>query len=128
MIVIGLMSGTSADGVDVGIAEISGAPPALNWKLLHETTIPHPQPLREAILAGMQPETGNVAHLCQLNVALGEQFAQAALTAIQEAGLASSAIDLVGSHGQTVWHAPDDTHPSTLQLGEAAVIAGNDRE
>lgn len=123
MIVIGLMSGTSADGTDVSLVELKGAPPALSWRLLHHTTIPHPPHLRNEILAATQPETGRVDRLCALNAALGEQFARATLAGMAEAGLKPTQVDLIGSHGQTVWHAPDDLLPSTLQLGEAAIIA-----
>ena len=123
MIVIGLMSGTSADGTDVCLAELAGAPPQLQWRIIHFTTQPHPPALRAQILAATQPETGRVDRLCALNVALGEQFAQAALSAIEQAGLKPDQIDLIGSHGQTVWHDPDGPKPGTLQLGEAAILA-----
>jgi anhydro-N-acetylmuramic acid kinase len=123
MIVIGLMSGTSADGTDVSIVELDGAPPDLRWRLRHHTTVPHPAELRAEILAAPQPQTGTVDRLCRLNVMLGEQFAAAVFTGLTEAGLTTEAIDLIGSHGQTVWHAPDEPLPGTLQLGEAAIIA-----
>ncbi|MCI0399396.1 MAG: anhydro-N-acetylmuramic acid kinase [Chloroflexi bacterium] len=123
MIVAGLMSGTSADGTDVAIVEIDGAPPALHWRLFHYGTVPHPPGLRAAILAATQAETGSVAALSTLNVALGEQLAQAALAEMARAGLTPAQVQLVGSHGQTVWHAPEGTPPSTLQVGEATVIA-----
>lgn len=122
MIVLGLISGTSADGTDVAIVELNGAPPNLEWQLIYHNTFPHPANLRTEILAATQPETGTVDRLCVLNVALGEQFAKAALSAILEADLKVSQIDLIGSHGQTVWHAPDAASPGTLQLGEAAII------
>lgn len=122
MIVLGLMSGTSADGTDVAVVEISGRPPTLSWRLLCHLTVPHPPPLRAAILAGMRPETGTVDKLCALNIALGEQFAQAALNGIRAAGLSPSDVAVIGSHGQTVWHDPDGEFAGTLQLGETAVI------
>ncbi len=123
MIVIGLMSGTSADGTDVALVEIEGAPPRLRWRLLYFHTVPHPPDLREAILTATQPETGRVDVLCQLHARLGEQFAQATLETLQRAGFTPRQVDLVGSHGQTVWHAPQAHPPATLQLGNPAIIA-----
>ena len=133
MIVIGLMSGTSADGVDAAVTRLEGAPPHLDWELLSHTHYPHPEALRQEIFACFRPETGSVDRLCQLNFALGRQFAQATLQAIEAAGLQIEQVDLIGSHGQTVWHEPRigirDTENgirdtgSTLQIGEAAVIA-----
>ena len=119
MHIVGLMAGTSADGVDVAILEILGIPPQLTWHLLHHVTIPYPPDLREAVLHCCHH--GTVAEVCVLNVRLGEVFAQAALTAMAQAGLEPSHIDLIASHGQTVWHQPQDH--ATLQLGETAVIA-----
>lgn len=123
MIVVGLMSGTSADGTDVAVVEISGHPPSLDWRLLCHTALPHPPELRQAILESMRPETSRVDRLCYLNVIIGEQFAAAAMEGIHQAGLSPSEVHLIGSHGQTVWHAPQGHPPATLQLGEAAVIA-----
>lgn len=123
MIVMGLMSGTSADGTDVTITSLKGEPPHLQWELLHFTAVPHPPKLRANILAAMRPETSAVDQLCLLNIALAEQFSQAALTALAEANLSPSDLTCIGSHGQTVWHEPGGPYPGTLQLGEAAVIA-----
>jgi anhydro-N-acetylmuramic acid kinase len=123
MLVVGLMSGTSADGTDVAIVEIEGAPPALKWRLLHHATLPHPPQLRADILAATQAKSSAVDQVCRLNVVLGEQFARAALAGIGQAGLDPAQLHLIGSHGQTVWHAPEADPPATLQLGEAAVIA-----
>lgn len=124
MIVAGLMSGTSADGTDVAIADINGAPPELCWKLLHHAHFPHDAALRAQIFAAFRPESARVDMLCELNFALGEAFARAALGAIREAGLTPGAVELIGSHGQTVWHVPRGAGtPSTLQLGSPAVIA-----
>ena len=121
MIVIGLISGTSADGTDVAVVEIEGAPPQLQWRLLHAQTVPHPKELRAAVLRAINPQTSLVDLLCSLNVQLAEQFAAAALAGMAAAGLRPEDVHLIGSHGQTVWHAPD--LGATLQLGEAAVLA-----
>jgi anhydro-N-acetylmuramic acid kinase len=121
MIVIGLISGTSADGTDVAVVEIEGAPPQLQWRLLHAQTVPHPKELRAAVLRAINPQTSPVDLLCALNVQLAEQFAAAALAGMAAVGLRPEDVHLIGSHGQTVWHAPD--LGATLQLGEAAVLA-----
>ncbi len=120
MLVIGLMSGTSADGIDAAVVDISGAPPQLNWHLLAHITIPHSPRLRADILACCDPEQARVERICMLNIELAEAFAAAALRATELAGLHLSEIDLIGSHGQTIWHIPG---LATLQIGEAAVIA-----
>jgi anhydro-N-acetylmuramic acid kinase len=124
MYVIGLMSGTSADGVDAALVRISGAPPELKWQVVAYHHLPHPPELREHIFTLFNLETGRVDLLCRLNFDLGRAFAQAALRVIEIAGLAPSQVDLIGSHGQTIWHIPADQEgASTLQIGEPAVIA-----
>lgn len=123
--VIGLMSGTSADGVDAAVVEIHGAPPGLAVKLLSFTFVPFDTDQRARIFALFDPATGTVDRICHMNFALGEWFAAAALRAIEEAGLTPDDVALVGSHGQTIYHAVGADSPvkSTLQIGEAAVIA-----
>ncbi|PJF25326.1 MAG: anhydro-N-acetylmuramic acid kinase [Phototrophicales bacterium] len=85
----------------------------------------YPPDMRARILRACQSSTGHVDELCRLNVALGEQFADATLRLIAESGLRVDDVDLIGSHGQTVWHDVDASGQvtSTLQIGEASVIA-----
>lgn len=118
MKIIGLMSGTSVDGIDAALCEITGAPPRLDARILSAKTIPYTQIFREKVLALCSP--GTIDEACRLNVALGEQFARAAQ---QVAG--NEQIDLIGSHGQTIWHDVDQAGQvtSTLQIGSGAIIA-----
>lgn len=129
MKVIGLISGTSADGIDAALCEISGAPPALEARILHAISHPYPDGLQARVLDASQPGRAGADELCALNAALGEQFAAAALAVIESAGMEPGAVDLIGSHGQTVWHQVDEDGcvSSTLQLAEASIIAERTR-
>lgn len=127
MKVIGLMSGTSADGVDAALVEIDseGGRPAL--RLLAWDTLAYPAGLRERILA--VASGGSTEEVCHLDAYLGELFAEAAARAVRQAGVAVGEVDLIGSHGQTIHHLPaprqEGAHAvrSSLQIGEPAVIA-----
>ena len=125
--VIGLMSGTSVDGVDAALVEIQGHGLETQVELLAFHSHPFEAGVRDRIFDLFQPETSRVDEICQMNFLIGEVFADAVLSVIHEARLEARAIDLIGSHGQTVYHLPPQIEaqyvPSTLQLGEPAVIA-----
>jgi len=129
MLVLGMMSGTSADGIDVALARISGAPPNLNAKLLSHTSVKFPPALRKEILRVAEQHPIIAGALSQLNFRLGQLFARAAVTACRHFRVAPSKIALVGSHGQTIFHQGRPTPffgsptASTLQIGEPSVIA-----
>jgi hypothetical protein len=121
---VGLMAGTSLDGVDAALVRIEGAGDAIRV----ETLATHYQPYTPDERAGLLRliESGTLADLCAWDAYLGERFAQAALAVIQRA--APPRVDFIGSHGQTVWHAPDAQvlgapTPNTLQIGQPDVIA-----
>lgn len=126
---IGLMSGTSLDGVDAAVVRIEGSGLQSKVQLLHYYTKPYDDELRARIKALCDPATSNVMNICGMNVYMGEVFAEAAIEAAREAGLAQEEIDFVSSHGQTIWHMPEETEHdrylsrSTLQIGDLSVVA-----
>jgi anhydro-N-acetylmuramic acid kinase len=129
MLVLGLMSGTSADGIDIALARISGAPPRVKGRLLNHTAVRFPARVRAEILRVAEQQPITAGELSQLNFRLGQLFAEAAKTACKRFRAAVSSVDLIGSHGQTIFHQGVPANylgaptASTLQIGEAAVIA-----
>lgn len=128
MYVIGLSSGTSVDGIDAALTDISGRGSRLRIRLITYRTIPYPRGVRERILALQQPG-GSVADLCRLSAYLGELFADAAARIAAASRVPLRRVGLIGSHGQTVSHQPVPIREgrfrvaSTLQIGEPSVIA-----
>ncbi|MCS6775152.1 MAG: anhydro-N-acetylmuramic acid kinase [Chloroherpetonaceae bacterium] len=128
MKIIGLMSGTSVDGIDAALLEIHGAPPELHWRLLAFVCVPWEPVLRHAILDVCRPDAP-VQQVTVLHFLVGEFLADAARQAADAGGVALSEIDAIASHGQTVWHQPEALQigpyraRGTLQIGEPAVIA-----
>ncbi len=129
MLVLGMMSGTSADGIDVALARISGAPPHLNAKLLGHTSFQFPPALRKEILRIAEQQPISAGELSRLNFRLGGVFADAALAACRKFRVPPGRISLIGSHGQTIFHQGQPVPcfgsrtASTLQIGEPSVIA-----
>ncbi|MEW6542787.1 MAG: anhydro-N-acetylmuramic acid kinase [Nitrospirota bacterium] len=128
MNVVGLMSGTSGDGVDAALVSIAPAARGLRVRLRAFAPTPYPPRLRRRILDAASH--GTVAEICHLNAVLGEWFARGALKVIERAGLRPSDVDLIGSHGQTVHHRPQPVREpglglirSTLQIAEPCIIA-----
>lgn len=129
-LVIGLISGTSADGVDATLVKIVGREPD-RVETIAFTTKPYPTEIRETVLR--VSHNSDVETLCWLNFVLGEIFAEAALEVIKVAGVSAKRVSLIGSHGQTVRHLPPKPSSSvlrpssrqvgTLQIASPAVIA-----
>ncbi len=125
MIVIGLMSGTSADGVDVAICDIRGRPGDMTVDLLHGDTFEYQPEMRRRIFSCCDPNDSRVDEIATLHVDLAEVFAACALAALQKADMRLEQVDLIGSHGQTIWHnvLPSGQVNVSLQIVEAAVLA-----
>ncbi|MCH7556109.1 MAG: anhydro-N-acetylmuramic acid kinase [Planctomycetes bacterium] len=125
MRVAGLMSGTSVDGVDVAVVDITKQ----KVHLLAFDVFPYPPALRREILRLCRPESARLDNICHYNFVLGEVFADAIIKLCRKSSISLSSIDLVGSHGQTIYHNPRGrrysrtTIRSTLQIGEPSVIA-----
>jgi len=125
MIVAGVMSGTSADGVDVAVVRIEREK-RISLKLLAHEAFPYPAGLRRAVLAAMNAKSTSTAELARLNWRLGLAYADAVKTAAERHG---SKIDLVGCHGQTLYHQgraeqyAGEKFSCTWQAGETALIA-----
>ncbi|MFP4057977.1 MAG: anhydro-N-acetylmuramic acid kinase [Candidatus Brocadiia bacterium] len=128
-LVIGLMSGTSRDGVDAALVALSGGGPSLRAELLAFRCEAYSPAVRRLLGEVCSTPGATADKVCRASFLLGELFAQAALAVAREAGVAMSRVGLIGSHGQTVQHLPEPTRVAgrriagTLQIGEPAVVA-----
>jgi len=124
-IIVGLMSGTSADGIDAAVVRVRGSGVRTRAEIIACVAVPYPAQDRQELFALFSTSTGTVERICAFNFRLGTLFAQAAAAAIAAAHLRSDQVHLIASPGQTVYHIPPhaDGRGSTLQIGEAAVIA-----
>lgn len=125
---LGLMSGTSMDGVDCAVIDVRPGRSTLRIALLAHRTYPYPPAIREQLLSLVR--TGTVETVCRLHAAVGEVFARAAGRTIRQAKLSAKDVAVIGSHGQTVWHSPArvpmpgiGSVRSSLQIGDPSVIA-----
>ncbi|KGP74640.1 anhydro-N-acetylmuramic acid kinase [Pontibacillus yanchengensis] len=118
---IGLMSGTSLDGIDAALVEIEGAGRTTKVSLKAFESISYSQEERQVLLALCDRNQSTVDKICRYNVELGKKFAEAAHAVAEMADLTLEDIDFISSHGQTIYHMPD--HAATLQIGELSVIA-----
>jgi anhydro-N-acetylmuramic acid kinase len=124
VLIVGLMSGTSLDGVDAALVSIDGdGPERVDWRMVHWLTVPYADERREAIHRGILD--GSAEALCSLHAEIGEWLAEAVLRVCDAAGVRLDEVEVIGSHGQTVWHTPPvrGVRGSTLQLGDPATIA-----
>ena len=115
---VGLMSGTSLDGISAAVVRFDAAGGQFTHELLGFESIPYDARRRARLQAAMTE--GSAAEYCALGFELGEWLAEAAGTAVANAGVAMADVRAISSHGQTIWHSP---RQSTLQIGESAVIA-----
>ncbi|GGD64448.1 anhydro-N-acetylmuramic acid kinase [Microbacterium murale] len=120
MRVLGLLSGTSHDGIDVTVVDFSEADGAVRGTVLHEDSVPYEPALRARLVAALPPAQTTLAEVAELDTLIGQAFADVAADAAASVG----GVDAVCTHGQTVYHWVDDGHArGTLQIGQPAWIA-----
>lgn len=128
-LVIGLMSGTSADGIDAVLTRITGCGTKTKVEQLDFLFVPFEPQVRERILQIAEGSFGGTAEICKMSNLLGNLYAATCLALCKKAGVRREDIDLIGNHGQTVWHMPiaeeylEHSVTGTLQIGEDARIA-----
>ena len=130
MRVLGMMSGTSVDGVDAALVRIAGAPPHISTRIEGHHHLPFPAKLRRRVLQLANGAPAPAAEISELNFLLGELYAQAAIASCKHWRVPLRELSLIGSHGQTISHLGERTRfegrlraPSTLQIGDISVIA-----
>ena len=127
--VIGLMSGTSLDGLDIALCTITGAGNTTKVSLDEFITVPYAPDLKEKLLTVFSKKTVSLEQLCVLNPWLALQHASMVNDALKQWGVDAVQVDLIASHGQTIYHAPKSLHPNdaygpaTLQIGDGDHIA-----
>jgi anhydro-N-acetylmuramic acid kinase len=126
---VGLMSGTSLDGVDAALVEIRGSGLMTRVKLKHFLSIPFSPEVSEELLRAASGRAVSTAKISHLNFLLGYLYSEAVARLCKEAGVALPQLDLIGTHGQTIFHQSEPELfcrrriASTLQIGEASILA-----
>lgn len=126
-VMVGAMSGTSADGVDVILLELDGHGQNIRWRELGKYFKPYTKEIKNAVLTAS--ERGSTRLVCSLNVRVGMYFGMAVKEALEYIGMTTDEVDAIGSHGQTIYHMPELTSDlgiktrCTLQIGHPSVIA-----
>jgi len=126
---IGLMSGTSLDGLDIALCSFTGSGLQTQFKLLQFTTIPYPQSFKDEVQQVFARKTANLEQVTLLNAFIGNYHAQLVLEALQSWNIAPATVDYIASHGQTIYHAPKRLHQqqnfpnATLQIGDGDHLA-----
>lgn len=116
---IGLLSGTSADGIDAALVDFSGKMP----KLISNLTKPLTNELQQTLISFAEPGLNEIDRLGELDILLGQAFAQAANALLKQAKVSAKEIKAIGSHGQNIRHRPNARYPFTLQIGDPNTIA-----
>ena len=127
--IIGLMSGTSVDGLDIAICKIWGSGKSTKINVTHHTTIPYAPEFKTAIAQIFSVKDVNLEQVTILHAHIARVHASMVLSALNSWGIQASSIDLIASHGQTIYHAPKFMHPqsaygnATLQIGDGDIIS-----
>ncbi len=122
---VGLMSGTSLDGVDAALVKITNKKHQ-TFEMLDFVSVPYPEDLKQKVLKNSIPSTSNIQEICSLNVELSNKYVDAVKKVLEKAHFDVDKLDFIANHGQTVWHNPnemDGLASSTLQLGDASTIS-----
>lgn len=127
--IVGLMSGTSLDGIDAVLVRVRGNGLTTHFQQLAYTEFPFPAGLRALLLKNSIPGTSRVDEIARLNFLLAELYAGAVAKLVRRAGISMRKVNLIGSHGQTIQHLPrpkkmfGKTIRATLQIGDPSVLA-----
>lgn len=128
-VVIGLMSGTSVDGIDAVLVEIEGSGTETKLKQIAFRTTPFPSGFKEFVLKNSRSGSSDVADIARLNFLVAQLYADAVKDLCESCGVRRAQVDMIGSHGQTIHHLPEEEGMfgkkvrATLQIGDPSVLA-----